>query len=270
MNSEDSNIPAKKTLIFEHLSTKPSLPRKSTRTGLFAVGNFLKRPLTLAAAIVTLVTLSGCSRPSIPWVIHETDCCERIGFVSDREGNKDIYTINTDGSDLVRLTDHPGDDYAPAWSPDGSRIVFLSDRNGIHYSQPFIMNADGSGASLLSAKLGSSPSWSPDGKMMVVAFGRNENPDIYVINADGSGLKRLTDHPAVDVLTSWSPEGTQIAFYSNRDGDDIYVVNVDGTELTRLTHHPATDISPIWSPDSSRIVFVSTRDRTARDLPDKR
>ena len=106
--------------------------------------------------------------------------------------------------------------------------------------------------------------------MMVVAFGRNESPDIYVINADGSGLKRLTDHPAVDVLTSWSPDGTQVAFYSNRDGDDIYVVNVDGTELIRLTHHPATDISPRWSPDSNRIAFTSTRDGPAGDLPGKR
>ena len=66
MNSEDSNIPAKKMLIFEHLSTKPFLPRKSTRTGPFAVGKFLKRRLTLAAAIVTLFTFSACSRPSIP------------------------------------------------------------------------------------------------------------------------------------------------------------------------------------------------------------
>ena len=96
MISEDSNIPAKKTLIFEQLVSKPFLPRKSTRTGLFAVGKFLKRRLTLAAAIVTLFTFSSCSRPLIPWVINETDCCERIGFVSDREGNKDIYTINTE------------------------------------------------------------------------------------------------------------------------------------------------------------------------------
>ena len=92
------------------------------------MGKFLKRRLTLAAAIVTLFTFSGCSRPFIPWVIHETDCCERIGFVSDREGNKDIYTINTDGSDLVRLTDHPGDDYAtlPGLRTEAALYFFLT------------------------------------------------------------------------------------------------------------------------------------------------
>ena len=87
MNSEDLNNSANKTPIFEQLVPKRSLPRTSARTGPFAVGKFLTRPLTLAAAIVALVTFSGCSRPLIPWVINETDCCERIGFVSDREGN---------------------------------------------------------------------------------------------------------------------------------------------------------------------------------------
>jgi hypothetical protein len=87
--------------------------------------------------------------------------------------------------------------------------------------------------------------------MSRIAFAQfwNENLDIYVVNADGSGLIRLTDHLGYDVSPAWSPDGRRVAFTSERDGKgEIYAMNADGSGLTRLTNHPAEDYGPVWSP----------------------
>lgn len=100
----------------------------------------------------------------------------------------------------------------------------------------------------------------PTGK---IAFqsNRDGNEEIYVMNADGSFLSRLTNDPAVDVFPAWSPDGSRVVFSSDRDGNpEIYVMNADGSNLRRLTNDPAADALPAWSPDGLRIAFVSDRD----------
>ena len=96
-----------------------------------------------------------------------------------------------------------------------------------------------------------------------IAFvsGRDGNAEIYVMNADGSSLRNLTNNPASDVQPVWSPDGSKIAFTTFRDGnDEIYVMNADGSGLTNLSNNPASDGLPVWSPDGSKIAFVSDRD----------
>jgi len=107
------------------------------------------------------------------------------------------------------------------------------------------------------------PAWSPDGRQ--VAFYSEVNgqaADLYVINADGTGLRQLTNTPVAEGYPSWSPDGTHIAFESHTpDGNfDIYVMRADGSQVTRLTDHPMRDVGPSWSPDGTRIVFMSDRD----------
>ncbi|MGH7339150.1 MAG: hypothetical protein ACREKH_01540, partial [Candidatus Rokuibacteriota bacterium] len=139
-----------------------------------------------------------------------------IAFTSERDGNAEIYLINPDGAGLTRLTNHPANpDTDPAWSPDGSRIAFRRD-TGIH-----VMNADGSGAMpLTSGQPGmwdERPVWSPDGTR--IAFARIVacdyyycQRDLFVMNADGSGLVPLTSGPDDHGDPAWSPDGAWIAF----------------------------------------------------------
>jgi Tol biopolymer transport system component len=105
------------------------------------------------------------------------------------------------------------------------------------------------------------PNWSSDGKRIVFTSFRHGRGEIYVVNADGSGERRLTTNPAADDLATWSADGSRIAFVSSRDGNlDVYVMNADGSGQTRLTTEPEDDFSPSWSPDGRKIVFRSNRD----------
>ena len=165
----------------------------------------------------------------------------------------------------THLTYDDADDGSPAWSPDGQRIAFNSNRDGNY--EIYVMNADGSGLTRLTHHDADdyAPAWSPDGQRIAFDSDREENGEIngeiYVMNADGSGLTRLTHHDASDYSPAWSPDGQRIAFHSSRDGNrEIYVMNADGSGLTRLTHHDASDSLPAWSPDGQRIAFTSNRD----------
>lgn len=110
------------------------------------------------------------------------------------------------------------------------------------------------------------PFRSPDGTKIAFESDRNGNLDIYVMNADGTGVTRLTDHPAADRKPAWSPDGKKIVFQSQRDGnEEIYAMNVDGTGQVNLTRNPADENHPYWSADGSRIVFNSNRDAGETD-----
>lgn len=183
----------------------------------------------------------------------------RIAFYSDRDGNYEIYSMNPDGTGQTRLTNDPGEDVAPAWSPDGSRIAFSSAPTGDQ--EIYLMNADGSGRTQVSntASFASNPTWSPDGTR--IAFSARPTVSghiqIHVVNADGTGQTMLTNTAAENVDPDWSPDGSRIVFETTRDGNfEIYTMNADGSAQTRLTVNDGLlDVLPVWSPDASRLAF---------------
>jgi TolB protein len=203
----------------------------------------------------------------------------KIAFVSDRDGNSEIYIMNANGSGVTRLTNNSAVDTYPDWSPDGKHIAFESNRedpdpancNPCNY-KIYIMNADGSGVTRLTNNSASDyvPAWSPDGKHIAFHSKRDGNREIYIMNADGSGQTRLTSNTAEDYEAKWSPDGKHIAFYSTRDDPnpdscdnicktEIYIMNTDGSGVTRLTNNSDFDESPVWSPDGKYIAFDSTQ-----------
>ncbi len=285
--------------------------------------------LVALAAAVVVVCVNGCGGggdAGMYFTVSERASWspdERFAFASfGGSGLLYCYSVNESGGGVVVLTPSDADeDYAdeggwhPAYSPDGSLIAFASRRG----PSPAIWVMDGEvGDRTVLNKLtddsglGSDeqPSWRPDGNAVIFTSTRNNNdPDIRVINADGTGLadllataaderwasynpqnvdeialqsdqddpgsddtdifiytisnqtyQKLADSLFTDGAPAWSPDGTKIAFHSNRSGDfDIWVVEVAGGTLTHLTNDARSDGFPIWSPDGTRIAF--TRDR---------
>ena len=239
----------------------------------------------LLASFIVLVLTS---------LIEAVDAQAQIVFISQRDGHfrddipgipklpaAEIYVMDTDGGNLRRLTNDPGSDSAPSWSPDGKRIVFVSDRDGhVHAkrgsptSEIYVMDADGGNPQNLTNNPfhDSSPSWSPDGKRIAFHSNRDwDNPhniEIYVMDADGGNPQNLTNNLTEDKYPAWSPNGERIAFSARRDGHfigrfgityEIYVMDADGDNEQRLTENRQNDWHPSWSPDGKRIAFSADR-----------
>lgn len=175
--------------------------------------------------------------------------------------NTNIWVVTSDGTGAARLTAHAGRDEDPAWSPDGTRLAFASDRDGV--LGVYVMHADGSAVTRLTTPdvRASRPAWSPDGGRIAFAGERDGNTDVYVMQADGTNVARLTTHLAVDGDPAWSPDGSRIAFSSGRDGGhaEIYVMRADGSGASRVTTDTEWDGNPDWSPDGSMLAFARTR-----------
>lgn len=196
---------------------------------------------------------------------------ERSGATCGPAGGckDEIYAINADGTDLRRLTRNTVDDSHPVWSPDGRRIAFVRDRDW-QTANIYVMNADGSAQRRLPPTLFRQPwggvelAWSPDWKKIAFVDSIANHvgaPDIFVMNADGSGLRNLTNTLATSFDFAWSPDGRRIAYLEGYPGGaPLSVVNADGSGRRRLTGPLMVDLGhPSWSPDGRTIAFRGRR-----------
>jgi Tol biopolymer transport system component len=171
----------------------------------------------------------------------------RIVFRSSRDGNFEIYAMNADGSDQTRLTDNRKEDLSPTWSPDGSKIAWS--RGNFAKADVYVMDADGSHSARI-ARDASDPDWGVHGK---IVFTRSlVGPfvwEIYSMNANGSGMTRLTSVRGRDFDPAWSSDGQKIVFSSGRNHPvnlELYLMNGDGSGQTRVTASPGLDRTPDW------------------------
>src|SRR6266536_942264 len=187
----------------------------------------------------------------------------RIAFSAGPHPHEDVYAVNADGSGLRRLTNDPGADFDPSWSPDGRRIAYRHEgRGGDSTAEIYVMNANGSQQRNLTRRPGQdhSPAWSPDGRRIAFASVRGgPMPSIWVMNADGSKQRRVGrvfgEYPA------WSPDGRKIAYGSGRGAPPnytrIWLANADGSGQHLLTKRVGE--RPAWSKRGTYLLFTAGR-----------
>ena len=180
-----------------------------------------------------------------------------IVFASDRNGNKEIMIMDYDGYDQRPLSGHRSISMAPAWSPPGDGLAYVSYFSG-HPSIYWVALETGAKTPIVEdGNHNFSPSFSPDGR--TVAFTRSVagNSEIFSIPRRGGQLVQLTNHPRIDANPAWSPSGSEIAFTSDRSGTpQIYIMDADGGKVRRVTREGSNNDGASWHPDGNRLAYA--------------
>lgn len=202
----------------------------------------------------------------------------KLTFSSDRDGErstgplsgrqlKEIYVSDYDGANQRRVTVNRALNIFPVWSSDGRSIAYTSYRRNnspdIYVSNIYVGTLEtpmkGNGQNWLAA-------WSPNGNSLVFTSNRDGNPELYLVNRDGSGLRRLTNHPAADTTPTWSPAGNEIAFTSDRTGaPQIYTISANGGAPRKITNESYADRAT-WAPAPFNEIAYAARSGPGYDI----
>lgn len=225
----------------------------------------LRRPIVMLVLMMA-VGLAPVRGQTEPAPVED----RAIVFMSNRDGDWDIYRMEGADGAVLNLSNSDADDGFASFSADGAQITFLSTRGGGDPG-PNIMYADGSDqrslasdvTAVLSVLLSGRGDWdlsyTAGGELALISL-RDLNLELYRRDADGD--RNLSQSGAIDWFPAWSPDARRIAFASDRAGSqDIFTADDVSGALTRLTDHPADDWFPVWTADGSRLIFVSDREQ---------
>lgn len=221
--------------------------------------------LNVTSGEVTQVTSIDVIRPSyVQW----SPDGERLAFsANSTPQNADLFVVDADGGNLRTITGTPADETRPVWSPDGTRLAY--ERRQVGATDLMVVDVDGgSPTALVTGMAARELTWSPDGQRIGFIGGctveapcrqGESSSEIYVIEVDGTGLRRLTND-AIEVKDlQWSPAGDRLVYteYPVAGGDtELFTIRPDGTDRRRITNNSSTEDSPLWSPDGQQISFA--------------
>jgi TolB protein len=186
----------------------------------------------------------------------------RIAYVTKEAGRQGaVYKLqvaDSDGYNPVTILTSPEPLLSPAWSPDGTRLAYVSFEQ--KRSMIYIQNVETAERSRIAEARGmnSAPAWSPDGRRLALVLSKDGNPEIYVMELATKSLRRLTNHPAIDTEPAWSPDGREIVFTSDRGGrPQIYRMNADGGRVERLTFEGDYNARASYAPDGKSLALIT-------------
>ena len=280
--------PDGKYLLFDWSNFGPTM----IRIPVIHVADPLRRRVTLVESNHPWVLPTWS--PDSEWFVASvlTTVTNHEGKVQDAYN---LFRVHSNTFQKDRITTSISSDLYPSWSPDGQWIAFLrfthdsmtpkpgtgtdcgripDSFSGCNYADLYVTHRDGSDPVLLLRSVYihtdqyqrdnvyNNPSWSPDSKWVAVLTG-TEQPDITLINIETGEARRLSPDPARDMYPTWSPDGSRLAFVSDREGnEEIYLVSHDGRDLVNLTNNPGSDFNPVWSPSGHYLAFLSEREES--------
>ena len=180
----------------------------------------------------------------------------KIAYISKRTGHKELYLMDVDGYNPIRMTDHRSIVLNPDFSPTRKELIFTSYRKGNPDLYRKEVYTGRESRVSLKPGLNIGGRYSPDGREIALTLSKDKNSEIYLIGTDGTIHRRLTNHYSIDVDPTWSPEGNRIAFVSDRRGNpNIFIVDISSLEVTRLTYEGKYNATPAWNPKGGRIAY---------------
>ncbi len=223
--------------------------------------------LLLIAACTNLTEKQSLQSEHSHPPLYETEIAkQKLLFVSNQEGDREIFLTDIKGTFLKQLTFNNRDDYDASWSADGQFILFSSNRDNGN-AEVYIMRADGSNQTNLSNSQGydGQPRWSPDGQSIAFNSDRNGGIGLYVMSFDGKNIKQVSKNDKDSyAFPAWSPNGKWISYSKqNFNGkSNVWIVKADGSEHQQLTNNPKSEAGQVhWSTNSQKLLYHARRNR---------